>query len=193
MTRERALRSSRRDSSIVGDVTVGFPQNRTGYGQQTYGNTEPQTERARWIQVHETGRATVYAGKVEYGQNIRTGLAVEVADELRLSLDEVDVVLGDTAQVPWDMGTFGSQSTARVGAAAPARCGDGAADCCWDWRRIGWTCRPDELVASGRSGRASRSDESRSVTYTRSCLSRAGAGAGAGPGRTAAGAKRVRG
>jgi isoquinoline 1-oxidoreductase len=76
--------------------------------------------------VRPDGRATAYAGKVEYGQNIRTGLAVEVADELRLPLADVEVVLGDTDQTPWDMGTFGSQSTARVGlqlrlAAATAR------------------------------------------------------------------------
>ena len=112
--------------AIVGDVTVGFPVSLTGYGRATYGNTEPQTERATWLRLHEDGTATVYAGKVEYGQGIRTGFAVEVADELRLPLDAVDVILGDTAQVPWDMGTFGSQSTARVGpqlrrAAATAR------------------------------------------------------------------------
>jgi len=111
---------------IVGDVTVGFPASRTGYGQQTYGNTEPPTERATWIHLGTDGRATVFAGKVEYGQNIRTGLAIEVADELRLPLDRIDVILGDTDLVPWDMGTFGSQSTARVGpqlrrAAATAR------------------------------------------------------------------------
>jgi CO/xanthine dehydrogenase Mo-binding subunit len=111
---------------IVGDVTVGFPGSRTGYGQQTYGNTEPPTERATWIHLGTDGRATIFAGKVEYGQNIRTGLAVEVADELRLPLDRIDVILGDTDLVPWDMGTFGSQSTARVGpqlrrAAATAR------------------------------------------------------------------------
>ena len=111
---------------IVGDVTVGFPASRTGYGQQTYGNTEPPTERATWIHLRPDGRATVFAGKVEYGQNIRTGLAIEVADELRLPLDRIDVILGDTDLVPWDMGTFGSQSTARVGpqlrrAAATAR------------------------------------------------------------------------
>jgi isoquinoline 1-oxidoreductase len=80
----------------------------------------------RWLLVRPDGRVTVFAGKVEYGQNIRTGLAVEVADELRVPLANVEVVLGDTAQVPWDMGTFGSQSTARVGfhlrlAAATAR------------------------------------------------------------------------
>ena len=112
--------------AIVGDVTVGFPASRTGYGQTTYGNTEPQTERATWLRLYEDGTATVYAGKVEYGQGIRTGFAVEVADELRLPLDAVEVILGDTARVPWDMGTFGSQSTARVGpqlrrAAATAR------------------------------------------------------------------------
>jgi CO/xanthine dehydrogenase Mo-binding subunit len=112
--------------SIVGDVTVGFPASRTGYGQQTYGNTEPDTQRATWLRVGADGRATLFVGKVEYGQNIRTGLAIEVADELRLPLDRIDVILGDTDLVPWDMGTFGSQSTARVGpqirrAAATAR------------------------------------------------------------------------
>ena len=112
--------------AVWGDVTVGRPLSTSGYGQQTYGNTEPASERARWLQLAADGRATLYAGKVEYGQNIRTGLAIEVADELRLPLERVDVVLGDTALVPWDMGTFGSQSTARVGlqlrrAAASAR------------------------------------------------------------------------
>lgn len=112
--------------SIVGDVQVGFPAVRTGYGQQTYGNTAPQVERYTWLTVGDDGRVTLFAGKVEYGQNIRTGLAVEVADELRVGLDDVEVVLGDTDRVPWDMGTFGSQSTARVGwqlrkAAATAR------------------------------------------------------------------------
>src|SRR2546426_935171 len=111
--------------SIVGDITPGFPA-RTGYGTAAYGNTEPSGPKARWLLVRPDGRVTVYAGKVEYGQNIRTGFAVEVADELRLPVSAVNVVLGDTGQTPWDMGTFGSQSTARVGlqlrmAAATAR------------------------------------------------------------------------
>ena len=154
--REPALR-------IVGDVTVGRPASSTGYGQAAYGNTEPQTERATWITLDEAGRATVFAGKVEYGQNIRTGLAIEVADELRLGLEVIEVVLGDTDLVPWDMGTFGSQSTARVG---------------WQLRKAAATARAalialaaDRLdpVASdleARDGRVhSRSDEARSVSY----------------------------
>ena len=111
--------------TIVGDTSPGFPA-RQGYGTRAYGNTNPETPLARWLLVRPDGRVTIYAGKVEYGQNIRTGLAVEVADELRVPLSAVDVVLGDTDQTPWDMGTFGSQSTARVGlqlrmAAATAR------------------------------------------------------------------------
>ena len=148
---------------IVGDVQVGFPALRTGYGQRTYGNTQPQTERATWIALDADGGITAYAGKVEYGQNIRTGLAIEVADELRVPLEAVQIVLGDTDRVPWDMGTFGSQSTARVG---------------WQLRKAAATAREtlltlaadrldlpvDALEAS--DGRvASKADGSRGVTY----------------------------
>ncbi len=101
--------------SVTGEVTVGFPASRSGYGQATYGNTEPERETATWLRVHPDGTATAFAGKVEYGQGIRHGLTVEVADELALPLERVTTILGDTDVVPWDMGTFGSQSTARVG------------------------------------------------------------------------------
>jgi isoquinoline 1-oxidoreductase len=112
--------------SIVGSIAPGFPASDSGYGARAYGNTQPGLPRARWLLVRPDGNVTAFAGKVEYGQNIRTGLAMEVADELRLPIERVEVVLGDTDLTPWDMGTFGSQSTARVGlqlrlAAAAAR------------------------------------------------------------------------
>jgi len=112
--------------TILGEVGLGFPPPRTSYARAAYANTEPGAQKAAWLRIRPDGSITAYAGKVEYGQGIRSGLAVEVADELRVPLDAVDVVLGDTATTPWDMGTFGSQSTARVGlqlrkAAATAR------------------------------------------------------------------------
>ncbi len=112
--------------AIVGSVTPGYPASTSGYGARAYGNTAPGEPQSRWLLVSGDGRVIAYAGKVEYGQNIRTGFAMEVADELRLSVSMVEVVMGDTALTPWDMGTFGSQSTARVGmqlrrAAATAR------------------------------------------------------------------------
>jgi isoquinoline 1-oxidoreductase len=111
---------------VFGEVALGFPPPRTSYARAAYANTQPDVQKARWISVHPDGRVVAYAGKVEYGQGIRTGLAIEVADELRVPLESVEVVLADTDLVPWDMGTFGSQSTARVGlqlrkAAATAR------------------------------------------------------------------------
>ena len=111
---------------IVGEVAQGFPPPPTSYARAAYSNAKPDTQSGTWLIVRPDGRVSAYAGKVEYGQGIRSGLAMEVADELRVRLDAVDVLLGDTDHTPWDMGTFGSQSTARVGlqlrrAAATAR------------------------------------------------------------------------
>jgi nicotinate dehydrogenase subunit B len=111
---------------IRGVAAVGFPPRPGGYASVAYATTVPSEQPATWLTVHPDSRVTAYAGKVEYGQGIRTGLAMEVADELRLPLSAVEVVLADTDRVPWDMGTFGSQSTARIGlhlrrAAATAR------------------------------------------------------------------------
>jgi len=148
---------------VVGQVAMGFPLPRQSYANAAYGNTKPDTVSARWLTVRPDGTVVAYAGKVEYGQGIRTGLAIEVADELRVPLASVEVVLADTDLVPWDMGTFGSQSTARVGvqlrkAAATARQAliEMAAD------RLDLPA--GELIASG--GRvAPRSDASRAVPY----------------------------
>ncbi|HET9199380.1 MAG TPA: molybdopterin cofactor-binding domain-containing protein [Dehalococcoidia bacterium] len=111
---------------ILGDPSQGYPPPPNTYRSVAYANTQPDQQRARWLTVRPDGEIEVYAGKVEYGQGIRTGLAIEVAEELRVPLASVNVLLGDTARVPWDMGTFGSRSTASVGlelrkAAATAR------------------------------------------------------------------------
>jgi nicotinate dehydrogenase subunit B len=148
---------------VFGEVGQGFPPPPRTYARVAYANTEPDVEKARWLTVRPDGRVVAYAGKVEYGQGIRTGLAIEVADELRVPLEAVEVVLGDTAAVPWDMGTFGSQSTARVGlqlrkAAATAR--EALLELAAD--------RLDLAVAdlrAQRGGVASKADPSRAVTY----------------------------
>ena len=112
--------------TVSGLVTLNFPARPGSYTSVAYANTEPGDEPATWLTMDSEGRVTAYAGKVEYGQGIRWGLAVEVADELHLAPEEIEVVLGDTDRVPWDMGTNGSRSTGGVGlelrkAAATAR------------------------------------------------------------------------
>jgi isoquinoline 1-oxidoreductase len=70
---------------------------------------------AAWLHVDEQGAVTVYTGKVEFGQGIRTSLAQHVAEELRAPVESIRLVMGDTELTPFDMGTFGSRSTPQMG------------------------------------------------------------------------------
>ncbi len=63
-----------------------------------------------WIHIAPDGRIRAFTGKVEVGQGTRTALSLAVAEELRVPLERVELVMGDTDLCPWDMGTFGSRS-----------------------------------------------------------------------------------
>jgi len=73
-----------------------------------------------YLRIAADGRVTIYSGKIEMGQGVVTSLAQMAADELAVSLDSVDMVMGDTALCPFDMGTFGSMSTRFFGPALRA-------------------------------------------------------------------------
>ena len=68
-----------------------------------------------WLHIGEDGAVTVYTGKVEMGQNIRTSLSQQVAEELRVPLSSIHMLMGDTDLTPYDMGTFGSRTTPVMG------------------------------------------------------------------------------
>ncbi|MFD2999509.1 molybdopterin cofactor-binding domain-containing protein [Pontibacter toksunensis] len=79
-----------------------------------------------WLHIGENDVITVYTGKVEVGQNIRTSLAQVVAEELHTPVASINMVMGDTDLTPYDAGTFGSRTTPSMGpqlrkAAATAR------------------------------------------------------------------------
>lgn len=61
-----------------------------------------------YLRIGGDGRVTCFTGKVEL---VITSLAQMLAEELEVPLEAVDMVMGDTAVCPWDMGTFGSMST----------------------------------------------------------------------------------
>jgi nicotinate dehydrogenase subunit B len=63
-----------------------------------------------WVHVGTDGRIRGFTGKAEVGQGTRTALALVIAEELRVSVDRVDLRMADTDLCPWDMGTFGSRS-----------------------------------------------------------------------------------
>ena len=96
-----------------------------GAGRGSRGGNRRPPELAAWLHIAADGSVTVFSGKAEVGQNVRTMLTQAIAEELPTPLATIKVVLADTSLVPWDAGTFGSRSTPdmmpqirRVGATA---------------------------------------------------------------------------
>jgi isoquinoline 1-oxidoreductase len=81
-----------------------------GWLQRGGGQQLPQQISA-WVHIGTDGRISVFSGKAEVGQNVRTSLTQAAAEELHVPAEAVTVTLGDTDLVPFDMGTFGSRST----------------------------------------------------------------------------------
>ncbi len=79
-------------------------------GARRRGDSLPK-EIDAWLHIGESGKVTVYTGKAEMGQNIRTSLSQAVAEELHVPIESIDMVMGDTQLTPFDMGTFGSRTT----------------------------------------------------------------------------------
>ena len=69
------------------------------------------------IRVHPTGSVTVFTGTHSHGQGHETTLAQLVVEQLGVPIDQVEVVHGDTAKIPFGMGTYGSRSLAVGGSA----------------------------------------------------------------------------
>ncbi|HUP25465.1 MAG TPA: molybdopterin cofactor-binding domain-containing protein [Thermoanaerobaculia bacterium] len=75
------------------------------------------------VRVQPTGGVTVYTGSSPHGQGHETTFSQIVADKLGVPMDQVQIIHGDTGQVQFGMGTYGSRSAA-VGGSAIARSAD---------------------------------------------------------------------
>ncbi len=69
------------------------------------------------VRVHPTGKVTVFTGSHSHGQGHETTFAQIAADNLGVPIEDVEVVHGDTAAMPFGMGTYGSRSAAVGGTA----------------------------------------------------------------------------
>jgi carbon-monoxide dehydrogenase large subunit len=69
------------------------------------------------VRAHPTGSVTVFTGSHSHGQGHETTFAQLVADRLGLTLDQVEIVHGDTGKIPFGMGTYASRSLAVGGTA----------------------------------------------------------------------------
>ena len=63
-----------------------------------------------WVRINRDETITVFTGKVELGQHIKTSLAMIAAEELEVGLERILMVSGDTARTPNEGYTAGSMS-----------------------------------------------------------------------------------
>lgn len=92
---------------LIGEAEAQRPGGRRG---GPFGRSGPK-EIGAWLHIGEDSSITVYTGKVEIGQNIRTSLTQVVAEEFRLVPERIRLVMADTQLVPFDFGTAGSMTT----------------------------------------------------------------------------------
>lgn len=133
----------------------------SGAARRQSGEALP-TEIGAWLHIGENGVVTVYTGKVEVGQNIRTSLSQAVAEELHVSMSAIELVMGDTRLTPYDMGTFGSHTTPIMNlqlrkVAAAAR------DALLDLAAAQWKADRSRLIAA--DGKITDRESGRSTEY----------------------------
>ncbi|HKA46450.1 MAG TPA: molybdopterin cofactor-binding domain-containing protein [Burkholderiales bacterium] len=90
------------------------------------GSLEKEPMLDSWIRINANGIVTVFTGKVELGQGIKTAFIQIAAEELAVEPPRIELVTADTGRTPDEAYTAGSQSmseggTAILNAAAQAR------------------------------------------------------------------------
>lgn len=133
----------------------------SGRQRRGQGGSIPQ-EIGAWLHIGEDGAVKVFTGKVEIGQNARTSLTQSVAEELRVPVTSIEMVMGDTDLTPFDQGTFGSRTTPtmapqlrKVAAAAREILAGLAADA---WK-------VDRSALTVKDGKVSHAASKRSITF----------------------------
>ena len=103
--------------TLGGGIIIFFTLGGTGLleAQQRGGGRGLPSDFNAFLRIGKDGRVTGFTGKIEMGQGPITSLPQMLAEELDVSVDNVTMVMGDTALCPWDMGTFGSMTTRMFG------------------------------------------------------------------------------
>jgi carbon-monoxide dehydrogenase large subunit len=69
------------------------------------------------VRVHSDGKVTVLAGSHSHGQGHDIAFAQIAADRLKLDIDDIRLVEGDTDRIPFGNGTWGARSVSVAGTA----------------------------------------------------------------------------
>jgi len=98
-----------------GALVVAFALSGRAFAQETVekvpvGDLEKYPLLDSWIRIDADSRITVFTGKAELGQGLKTALIQVAADELAVSPAAIELVTADTARTPDEGVTAGSHS-----------------------------------------------------------------------------------
>src|SRR3954467_8507231 len=107
-----------------GALVVSFSM--PAWAQKLPGALERTPQLDSWIRIGADGSITVFTGKAELGQGVKTALLQIAADQLAVDMKSIELVTADTALTPNEGFTAGSNSmkdsgTAILNASAQAR------------------------------------------------------------------------
>ena len=111
---EAAARGIRRG---IGVATFIEP---TAYGPAYYGPSDApvSTQEGATVKLEPSGKARCITSVTDQGQGTLTAVAQIVADQLGLTVEDVEIVAGDSAATPFGGGAWASRGTAMGGEAA---------------------------------------------------------------------------
>ena len=152
VTRREFLASG---SALV--VSFALPPPALAQAERLPGSLQRTPMLDSWIGIAGDGAITVYTGKAELGQGVRTALQQIAAEELAVPFERVTLVTADTARTPDEGYTAGSNSmkdsgTAIQNAAAQVRTML-AAEAARRWNADPSALRLADGVVSGSDGR----------------------------------------
>jgi CO/xanthine dehydrogenase Mo-binding subunit len=129
MTTSTQLRHTRRAVLQGGALIVSFTLASRAFSQEAPGAAAPPKPPPRpgalktapmldsWIRISANGKITVFTGKSELGQGIKTALAQIAAEQLGVKFGDITLITSDTARTPNEGYTAGSQSMQNSGTA----------------------------------------------------------------------------
>ncbi|MGB9437478.1 MAG: molybdopterin cofactor-binding domain-containing protein, partial [Desulfobacterales bacterium] len=100
---------------ILVSLTVGNPLALARTPRVGWGAANIPVDFNAFLRIGTDEKVLCLTGKIEMGQGIITSLPQMLADELGVSYDAVDILMGDTDLCPWDNRTVGSRSTRQFG------------------------------------------------------------------------------
>lgn len=97
--------------ALPGSGSAQYSSPNPGQSDPIHGNASVDT----WIRIEAAGRVIISAGKVEFGQGIRTALAQIAAEELDIDLARIQMREVDTSYSPDESYTFSAISVQQSG------------------------------------------------------------------------------